>query len=68
MGRRAVALELSEAERAELLVRVSRRRTAQALAARARIVLPCAPGCVFHAMVGMDSTASWAGFPRDDGH
>lgn len=44
MGRRAVALELSEAERAELSSLASRRRTAQAQAARARIVLACAEG------------------------
>jgi transposase len=44
MGRRAVSLELSEAERAELSALASRRRTAQALAARARIVLACAEG------------------------
>src|SRR4051812_40771720 len=44
MGRRAVALELSEAERAELSALANRRRTAQALAARARIVLACAEG------------------------
>jgi hypothetical protein len=24
--------------------------------------------CEFHAMVGSDSTASWAAIPRDDGH
>jgi len=37
-------LELSEAERAELTSLVSRRKTAQALALRARIVLACAGG------------------------
>jgi transposase len=37
-------LELSEAERAELMSLVSRRKTAQALALRARIVLACADG------------------------
>ncbi|WP_043831031.1 IS630 family transposase [Muricoccus aerilatus] len=44
MGRRAVALELSEGERAELSALASRGRPAQALAARARIVLACAEG------------------------
>ena len=38
------ALELSEAERAELMSLASRRKTAQALAMRARIVLACAEG------------------------
>jgi transposase len=37
-------LELSEAERAELMSLVSRRKTAQALALRARIILACAEG------------------------
>jgi transposase len=37
-------LELSDAERAELMSLVSRRKTAQALALRARIVLACAEG------------------------
>ena len=37
-------LELSDAERAELTSLVSRRKTAQALAMRARIVLACAQG------------------------
>lgn len=37
-------LELSEAERAELISLASRRKTAQALALRARIVLACAEG------------------------
>ena len=44
MGRRAVALDLSEAERAELSALAARRSTAQALALRARIVLACAEG------------------------
>lgn len=38
------ALELSEAEQAELKALASRRSTAQALALRARIVLACAAG------------------------
>ena len=37
-------LELSEAERSELMSLASRRKTAQALALRARIVLACAEG------------------------
>lgn len=44
MGRELPALELDEAERLELGSLVSRRRTAQALALRARIVLACAEG------------------------
>lgn len=43
-GRRLPPLELSEAERAELASLASRRRTAQGLALRARIVLACAEG------------------------
>ena len=44
MGRSAVELALTEAERTELSSLVSRRNTAQALALRARIVLACADG------------------------
>jgi len=45
MGGRVLAgLEISEAERAELMSLASRRSTAQALALRARIVLGCAEG------------------------
>ena len=44
MGRRAVVLDLSEVERAELSSLAVRRSTAQALASRARIVLACAEG------------------------
>jgi transposase len=44
MGRDLPALELDEAERLELSSLVARRRTAQALALRARIVLACAEG------------------------
>jgi transposase len=43
-GRYLSALEVSEAERAELTSLASRRNTAQALALRARIVLGCADG------------------------
>jgi transposase len=43
-GRYLAALEVSEAERAELMSLASRRSTAQALAQRARIVLGCAEG------------------------
>lgn len=43
-GRYLSALEISEAERAELTGLASRRNTAQALALRARIVLGCAGG------------------------
>jgi transposase len=43
-GRFLPALEISEAERAELTSLASRRSTAQALALRARIVLGCAEG------------------------
>jgi transposase len=43
-GRRLFPLDLSEAERGELASLASRRRTAQALALRARIVLACAEG------------------------
>ena len=45
MGSSVLApLDLSEAERAELMSLASRRKTAQALALRARIVLACADG------------------------
>lgn len=43
-GRSLPALEISEAERLELMSLASRRNTAQALALRARIVLGCAEG------------------------
>jgi len=43
-GRYLPALEISEAERAELMSLASRRNTAQALALRARIILGCAAG------------------------
>lgn len=44
MGGRAVTVDLSEVERAELMSLSARRNTAQALALRARIVLACARG------------------------
>ena len=44
MGRPAVALVLTEVERAELSALAARRKTAQALALRARIVLACMEG------------------------
>jgi len=44
MGRQAVGIVLSEVERAELQALASRRKTAQDLALRARIVLACASG------------------------
>jgi len=44
MGKTAVAIALSESERRELLGFASRRRTAQGLAQRARIVLLAAQG------------------------
>ena len=44
MRSRLTPLELSEAERSELMSLASRRKTAQALALRARIVLACAQG------------------------
>jgi transposase len=44
MARTMAELVLSEAERAELKQLSSRRKTAQALALRARIVLECAQG------------------------
>jgi transposase len=44
MGRRMAELVLSDAERTELRLLSSRRKTAQALAMRARIVLECARG------------------------
>jgi transposase len=64
MGRRAVALELSEAERAELSALASRRSTSQALAQRARMVLACAGGeqnKVVAARLGVDAAtvAKW---------
>jgi transposase len=43
-GRKMAELVLSEAERAELKLLSARRKTAQALALRARIVLECAQG------------------------
>jgi len=57
MGRELAALELSEAERAELGSLANRRKTAQALALRARIVLACAEGGqnkVIAAHLGLD--------------
>lgn len=57
MGRELEALELSEAERSELASLVARRKTAQALALRARIVLACAEGGqnkVIAARLGLD--------------
>src|SRR6266851_3094441 len=44
MGKPAIAIELTAAERAELEGLASRRRTAQGLARRARIVLAAAEG------------------------
>jgi hypothetical protein len=44
MGKPAVAVTLTAAERAELESPASRRRTAQGLARRARIVLAAADG------------------------
>ena len=43
-GRKMAVLVVSEAERLELTLLSSRRKTAQALALRARIVLECAHG------------------------
>ncbi|MCW5760208.1 MAG: helix-turn-helix domain containing protein, partial [Phenylobacterium sp.] len=43
-GRELPAIELDEAERAELTSLAARRSTAQALALRARIILACAEG------------------------
>jgi len=43
-GRKMAVLDVSEAERLELTLLSSRRKTAQALALRARIVLECAQG------------------------
>jgi transposase len=43
-GRRLPVLELDEAERSELKALTSRRKTGQALALRARIILACAQG------------------------
>ena len=43
-GRPKAALVLSEAEREQLIALTMRRKTAQALALRARIVLACAEG------------------------
>jgi transposase len=43
-GRRAVELEVTQAERTELQALAARRSTAQGLALRARIVLACADG------------------------
>ena len=58
MGSSVLApLDLSEAERSELMSLVSRRKTAQALALRARIVLACAEGGqnkVIAAQLGLD--------------
>jgi hypothetical protein len=44
MGRRLAPLALSEEERSELRAFTQARKTAQALALRARIVLACAEG------------------------
>jgi transposase len=58
MGSSVLApLELSQAERSELMSLASRRKTAQALALRARIVLACAEGGqnkVVAAQLGLD--------------
>ena len=57
MGKPAVAVELTSAERAELESLASRRRTAQGLARRARIVLAAADGMenqVIAEVVGAD--------------
>src|SRR5437879_10988382 len=43
-GRKMAVLVLSEAERSELMLLSARRKTGQALALRARIVLECARG------------------------
>ena len=43
-GRKMAVLVLSEAERSELMLLSARRKTAQALAARGRIILECARG------------------------
>lgn len=56
-GRELPAIELDEAERAELMSLASRRSTAQALALRARIILACAEGGqskVIAARLGLD--------------
>ncbi|MGG5821707.1 IS630 family transposase [Falsiroseomonas sp. HW251] len=63
-GRRLPSLGLSEAERAELASLASRRRTAQALALRARIVLACAEGAENRAVAGQlgvcaDTVGKW---------
>lgn len=34
----------------------------------AAIIMTRCSACEFHGIVGMDSTASWAAIPRDDGH
>ncbi len=47
-GRRAVELELTQAERTELQALAARRSTAQGLALRARIILACADGSMNH--------------------
>src|SRR5436190_23770405 len=67
MGSAVLALlDLSEAERAELMSLASRRKTAQALALRARIVLACAQGGqnkVVAAELGLDrqTVGKWRG-------
>lgn len=58
-GRQLAPLGLSDEERSELESLASRRKTAQALALRARIVLACADGAQnkdVAARVGLDST------------
>jgi hypothetical protein len=69
-GRRLPGLELDDAERAELKALTSRRKTGQAVALRARIVLACAQGGENRGVaarleidkdtVGTDATACWS--------
>ena len=74
MSRLAVAITLSEAERRELEGLARRRKTAQGLARRARIVLAAADGLENKAIVALVGTdASTVGkwrrrFADDSGH
>jgi transposase len=65
-GRRLPAFELDDAERAELKALTSRRKTGQALALRARIVLACAQGkenqgVAAELKIDKDTVGKWRG-------
>jgi len=70
-GRPKAILVLTEAERGELLALARRRKTAQAAALRARIVLACADGMDNNAVaeqlrVSKQAVSKWRGRYVDD--